>query len=176
MLAMLLAPIMLAQVNYPPAAIDLSSVATKSDVEAVQTAAQAAVAAAAAKCAPMAAVPPPEAIGGAAGSGTNCRLANSVQPRISRTVAFTTNSGGTAAVTWTDMGTAPLVFAVPNVASGAAQGPICYPVAGTITSVGATIKCFTTQSVSVSILGAVVAPLTTAGAGVTGQVLAIPAS
>jgi hypothetical protein len=45
-----------------------------------------------------------------------------------------------------------------------------------VTVTGATVKCFTTQSVTVSLLGAVVAPITTAAAGVTFDVLALPAS
>lgn len=127
-------------------------------------------------CLPGAVIPPPEVVGGAAGSGQQCRLANSVQPRITRTVPFMTGSAGTATVAWADMGAVPLVFPVPNISNGATQAPTCYPVIGTITSTGATIKCFTTQSVTVSLLGAVVAPIITAGAGVIGQVLAIPAS
>lgn len=164
-----------AQVVSPPA-LDTSALPSKADVVAATNAANAAQTAAAAKCAPAAVVPPSETVGGAAGSGTQCRLANSVQPRITRTVAFTTVAGGTVSVTWADMGAVPLVFPMPNIASSAAQGPMCFPVTGTITSTGATIKCFTTQSVTVSVLGAVVAPITTAGAGVTGQVLAIPVS
>lgn len=39
---------------------------------------------------------------------------------------------------------------------------------------GATVRCFTSQSVTVSILGAVVAPLTTAATGVQVQVFAVP--
>jgi hypothetical protein len=173
-----------AQVAYPPATIDLSNVPTKADVQAAtdaataaQSVASAAQTAAASKCAATPAIPGMEVIGGVAGTtGVGCRPVNSVQPRITRSVSFTTGSAGTAAVTWTDMGAVPLVFVVPNVASGAGQAPACYPLAGTITATGATVKCYTTQSVTVALLGAVVAPITTAGAGITGQVLAIPVS
>lgn len=139
---------------------------------AARSAAAEALAKANSACTPMPAVPPTETVGGAAGSGTNCRLVNSVQPRISRTIAFTTGSDGTAVVTWVSMGITPLVFPVPNIASGATQVPVCYPVIGTITATGVTIKCYVTQS----ILGLGIVPFTAAAAGVTGQVLALPAS
>jgi hypothetical protein len=140
-------------------------------------AAQAAQDAAASKCTATPAIPTMETVGGDPGTNIGqCRPVNSVQPRISRTVSFTTGATGTIAVTWPAMTALPLVFPIPNVANAATQGALCYPVAGTITTTGATIKCYTTQSVTVSLLGAVVAPITTAGAGVTGQVLAIPAS
>lgn len=190
---MIVALIGLVQVVSPlqPGTPDLSNVPTKADVQAASdaataassVAAQAASAASAAqttaasKCSATPIVPGMEVVGGSAGTNTGqCRPINAVQPRITRSVAFTTGAGGTVAVTWADMGAAPLVFVVPNVASGATQAPVCYPVAGTITSTGATVKCYTTQSVTVSILGSVIAPVTTAGAGVTGQILAIPVS
>ena len=125
-----------------------------------------------AACMPMAAIPPTETVGGAAGSGSTCRLANAIQPRISRTVAFTTAANGSAVVTWADMGLVPLVFPIASIANAATQVPACYPVSGTITSTGVTIKCFVTQS----ILGLGLAPFTSAAAGVTGQVLALPVS
>lgn len=182
--AVLIASPAYGQVAYPPATVDLSALPSKADVQAAadaasaaQSLASAAQAAAASKCAATPAVPSMEVVGGSAGTSTvGCRPVNAVQPRITRSISFTTGSGGTVAVTWTDMGAVPLVFPIPNVASGATVAPMCYPVSGTITSTGATIKCFTTQSVTVSVLGATVAPITTAGAGVTGQVLAIPVS
>lgn len=183
---MLLALLAAAQVVNPSISsgtVDTSNLATKADAQAAaeaaaqaKTAADNAAAAAATKCTPMPAVPPSEVVGGAAGSGTNCRVVNSVQPRITRVVPFTTVSGGTADVTWAALPTVPGVVVVPNVVTGAANAPICSPVAGTITTTGATIKCWSTQSVTVSLLGAVVAPITTAAAGVTGSVIAIPYS
>lgn len=160
--------------------VDLSPYATKAEVSAATaplatTSALSAVSAAI----PVAAstIPNMETVGGAVGTAGTYRPGNAAQPRITRSVAFTTGAAGTVAVTWADIGTtSPLVFPIPNVASGATQGPLCYPVSGTISATGATIKCFTTQTVTVSILGAVVAPLTTAGSGVTGQVIAIPPS
>lgn len=180
--ALLSASPALAQAVPQATSVDLSPIQAqiKAAQQAAQTAtdlASAAQSAAASKCAATPVVPSMEVVGGSAGtSGVGCRPVNSVQPRITRSVAFTTGSGGTVAVTWADMGAVPLVFPIPNIASGATQGPVCYPVSGTVTSTGATLKCFTTQSVTVSLLGSVVAPITTAGAGVTGQVLAIPVS
>lgn len=125
---------------------------------------------------PASITPPTETVAGATGTPGTYRPGNAVQPRITRSVPFTTDATGTAAVTWPTLPAVPLVFPEPNVASGAAQAPICAPVTGTVTTTGVTIKCWTTQSVTVSLLGAVVAPVSAAAAGVTGQVLAIPAS
>lgn len=169
--------------TQPAAAVDTSSLATKTEVTtAAQAAAQAkqaadaAALAAAAACQPSATVPPMETVGGSTGSGDACRLANAIQPRISRTVTGTTIAGGTGTVTWPAMTAVPKLTVTPYVASSAAQAPLCFPVAGSVTTTGATIKCFTSQSVTVSILGAVVAPVTTAAAGVTFDVLALPQS
>lgn len=169
----------------PPSAatVDTSALATKTELTAAQqaaaqakTAADAAAAKAAAACQPSATIPPMETVGGSGGSGDACRLANAIQPRISRTVQGVTVSGGTGAVSWPAMPSPPRLTVTPYVASSAASAPLCFPVAGTVTVTGATIKCFTTQTVTVSILGAVVAPITTAAAGVTFDVLALPAS
>lgn len=179
-----------AQVIYPPAVIDPSALPSKADVQAATAAANAAAVvanaaqtAAASKCAATPVVPPMEVVGGSAGTSTaGCRPVNSVQPRITRSASFTTTAGGSATVTWPAMNDTsgnpitPLVFPIPNIATGATQAPSCYPITGTITSTGVTLKCFTTQSVTVSILGSTVAPITAAAAGVTGQVLAIPGS
>lgn len=169
--------------TQPSASVDTSSLATKTEVTtAAQAAAQAkqaadaAALAAAAACQPSATVPPMETVGGSTGSGDACRLANAIQPRISRTVTGTTVAGGTGTVTWPAMTAVPKLTVTPYVASSAAQAPLCFPVSGSVTTTGATIKCFTSQSVTVSILGAVVAPVTTAAAGVTFDVLALPQS
>lgn len=191
--ALLIAAPATAQVVSPlnnGAAVDTSSLATKTELTAAQqaaadakAAADAAAAAASAAnakalsaCQPSASVPPMETVGGSAGSGLDCRLSNAVQPRISRVAVGTTVTGGTIAVSWPAMPAVPSVFPIPRVAAGATQVPICASVAGSVTTTGATIKCFTTQSVTVSLLGAVVAPVTTAAAGVTVDVLAIPQS
>lgn len=160
----------------PAGSIDTSTLATKAEVQAAQSAATAAQTAASAACQPGASVPPMETVGGSAGSGDACRLANAVQPRISRTVSGVTVSGGTGTVSWPAMTAVPKLTVTPYVASNAAQAPSCFPVTGSVSTTGATIKCFTSQSVTVSLLGAVVAPVTTAAAGVTFDVLALPGS
>ncbi len=164
------------QVVVVPPAVSTNNLATKAEVQAAQSAAAAAQTAAAAACQPSATVPPMETVGGSGGSGEACRLANAVQPRISRTVTGTTIAGGTGTVTWPAMTAVPKLTVTPYVASNAAQAPSCFPVTGSVTTTGATIKCFTSQSVTVSLLGAVVAPVTTAAAGVQFDVLALPAS
>lgn len=143
----------------------LAPPASQSDLTAVQ-------AAVATKCDPMAMVPPTESVGGSAGSGTNCRLANAVQPRISRTVSGTTAANGQAVITWPDMGSVPKLTVTPYVASNETAPFTCYPVIGTVTSTGATIKCYQDQS----ILGLGLLPRKAAVAGVQFDVLALPAS
>ena len=165
-----------AQVSYPPLAVDPATLASKTDVQAAQSAASAAQSAAMNACQPDPSVPPMETVGGSAGSGAACRLANAIQPRISRTVTGVTVTGGNGTVSWPAMTAVPKLTVTPYVASNAAQAPSCFPVTGTVTVTGATIKCFTSQSVTVSLLGAVVAPVTTAAAGVTFDVLALPGS
>jgi hypothetical protein len=165
-----------AQVSYPPLAVDPATIASKTDVQAAQDAASAAQIAALNACRPDPSVPPMETVGGSAGSGAACRLANAVQPRITRVAVGTTVTGGTVSVSWPAMTAVPSVFPIPRVASGASQVPICASIAGSTTTTGTTVKCFTTQSVTVSLLGAVVAPITTAAAGVTVDILAIPQS
>jgi hypothetical protein len=149
-----------------PGAVNTANLATKAEVAAV----------AAAVPVPSSTVPPAEVIGGAVGSQMVFRRADDVQPRITRAAPCTTVAAGTCSVTWPVMPAVPLVIPVPTIASTAAQAPLCFPVTGSITTTGATIKCFTSQSVTVSLLGAVVAPITTAAAGVPVQVFAVPFS
>lgn len=160
-------------VSAPAVSVDQSARDTAAAARAAATAAQTAAMNA---CQPDQSVPPMETVGGSPGSGAACRLANAVQPRITRVAVGTTVTGGTVSVTWPAMIAVPSVFPIPRIASGASQVPICASVTGTTTTTGTTVKCFTTQSVTVSILGAVVAPITTAAAGVTVDILAIPQS
>lgn len=121
---------------------------------------------------PATSPPPSETVGGAAGAAMTFRRGDAIQPRLSRTVAFTTSAGGTAVVTWAAMSGPPLVFVVPNIASNATQVTTCFPVDGTATATGVTIKCMTTQT----LLGLGLVPFVAAAAGINGQVLALPAS
>lgn len=157
MLAGVTAQVAYAQTTYPPGA-------TSADIAAMQ--AQIPV--------PASTVPPAETVGGAAGATMTFRRGDAVQPRITRAVVGTTATGGNLTVTWDALSSVPIVIPVPFVASGALQAPVCMPVSGTVTTTGATVRCFTTQSVTVSILGSVVAPVTTAAAGVQVQVFAVP--
>jgi hypothetical protein len=153
-----------------------TSVATKTEVQAAQTAADnAATAAAAAQAAipvPATTIPTMEAIGGAAGSTNTFRRGDAVQPRISRTVSGVTLATGLGAVAWATMQSVPKLTVTPYVTSTETQVPTCYPVIGTVTTTGATIKCFKTQT----LLGLGLIPFTVAPAGVQFDVLALPGS
>lgn len=155
-----------AGIAYPPqagASVDLSALATKAEVQQVQEAA----------CVPMAQLPPMEAVGGSAGSGNACRLANAVQPRISRVIARgVTAANGTAAVSWAAMPVAPGLYIQPYVSAAETLPFSCFPVAGTVTTTGATIKCYQDQS----ILALLALPRKAAGAGVVFDVIALPPS
>lgn len=176
-LALLIATPAAAQVVSAPTVVDTSSMDTR--IDAATTAAQnaaavavAAQAAAANACQPLASVPPPEVVGGTAGSGSNCRLANAVQPRITRAGSCVLSTGGTCTVTWTTA-----LAAVPNIIMepiNAGTLPVDCNLTATPTTTSASIKCWTAQSVTVSVLGAVVSPFTTAASGVTVQITAIP--
>ncbi|MFK4871661.1 hypothetical protein [Novosphingobium sp. ZW T3_23] len=174
--ALLAAPVpALAQVVIAPPA-STANTATKSEVQAAQAAAESAAAAAAAAQAaipvPASSVPGMEMVGGAAGSTNTYRRGDAVQPRISRTVTGTTGSAGTAAVTWPAMAAVPKLVVTPYVTAAETQVPTCYPVTGTVTTTGATIKCFRTQT----LLGLGLIPFTVAPAGVQFDVLALPGS
>ena len=173
LIATLLATPAYAQLSVPPAPVDLTPI--QQAAAAAQVKADAAVAAALTACQPMALVPPAETIGGSAGTGSTCRLANAVQPRISRTVAFTTTSTGQAVLTWTDMGATPRIYVqeevtAATIATAAANVPRCYPIAGTATATGVTIQCYVTQT----LVGLGLVPFAKAAAGVTGSILALP--
>jgi len=157
--------------------VDTSNLATKADLAgkadtAAITSLQAQIPT------PSSSVPIAEIPGGAAGTGNTFRRGDAVQPRITRAVTCTTASNGQCAADWSSnpLSAVPNVLPIPTIASGAGQGTICWPVTGTVTTTGATIRCLTSQSVTISVLGAVVAPLTTAASGVTVQVFAIPLS
>ena len=158
--ALLVIPSAAAQVAYPPGA-------TAKDIAAIQAQIPK----------PATTIPPADmANSGMPGSSSQYRPIDAQAPRISRTVSGTTVTGGTGTVSWPAMSSVPKLTVTPYVASGALQAPICTPVAGTVTTTGATIKCWSTQSVTVSILGAVIAPITTAAAGIQFDVLALPGS
>lgn len=164
------------QVVITPPSIP-ATVASKAEVQAAQTAADnAASAAAAAQAAipvPASTIPGMEMVGGAAGSTNTFRRGDAVQPRISRTVSGTTGSNGQAAVTWPSMASIPKLTVTSYVASTAVTlPPTCYPVTGTVTTTGATIKCYVDQT----ILGLGLVPRANAAAGVAFDVLALPGS
>ncbi|WCT73913.1 hypothetical protein PQ455_01380 [Sphingomonas naphthae] len=121
---------------------------------------------------PSSSAPPMEMIGGAVGNSLVYRRADDVQPRISRTVSGVTGAAGTAIVTWAALPSVGKLTVTPYVSSTETKPPRCYPVIGTVTTTGATIKCF----VDKSLLALGVLPSEAAGAGVQFDVLALPGS
>ena len=159
-----------AQLINPPLPVDTSGL--QDQITAAATKADSARTAAMSACQPSASVPPMETVGGAAGSGDTCRLANAVQPRISRMVSGVTTSAGSGVISWPAMPAVPKLTVTPYVAANATQVPACYPVTGTVTVTGATIACYMTQT----ILGLGLVPFAKATSGVTFDVLALPGS
>jgi hypothetical protein len=112
------------------------------------------------------------ATAGQLGSSARYRRVDDQAPRISRTVSGTTDATGSGAVSWPAMPSAPKLTVTPYVSSTETLPPACYPVLGTVTTTGATIRCYKSQS----LLGLGVLPFTVAPSGVQFDVLALPGS
>ncbi len=149
-------------INPPSLSVDLSNVATKAELTAVQAAM------------PVAGtqISPSEVVGGSVtGAGVYAPIMHS-HPRITRAGSCTTGAAGTCTITWgTPLTVAPNVVLEP-INSGSQPVECNSTSAPTTTSVS--IKCWTAQSVTVSLLGAVVAPFVTTPSGITVQATAIP--
>jgi len=179
-----------AQVTYPPvdpavvatkaelaAKADAAAVATKAELAAKADAATAATKAEVAVVAgsipkPATSVPSADMMTtGKMGTVNEFRRPDDQAPRISRVIkGVVTGANGTAAVTWATMTSVPGLTITVYVAANATAVPECKPVIGTVTTTGATVKCFEDQS----ILGLGLLPRKIAGAGVTFDVLALP--
>jgi hypothetical protein len=168
-LALVASPVGAQVVTAPPTGTSAVDTAARAAAAEAKSAADAA---AAAIPVPASTVPGMETIGGAAGSANTFRRGDAVQPRISRTVSGTTGANGQATISWPAMPSAPKLTVTPYVTSAETQVPTCYPVAGTVTTTGAVIKCFRTQT----LLGLGLIPFTVAPAGVQFDVLALPGS
>lgn len=166
-LAALFAAPAAAQTSYPPVVIVPSSV--QQTIDAAAAKADAAQIAADAACKPMAAIPPVEVPGGSAGSGTNCRLVNAADNRISRTGVFTISAGGailcggSTTCAWLDAGGNPMPLP-----AGAASYPMFFTAIGATGSPG--VKCKVTTTTNTGFTGATcvqsVASVTLLGAAV----------
>jgi len=122
---------------------------------------------------PSDAVPMPDmATAGAIGSSPRYRRPDDQAPRISRTVSGTTGTAGTAAVTWAAMPSVPKLTVTPYVGSAETLPARCYPVVGTITTTGATIKCYRDRA----LLALLQLPAEVAPAGIQFDVLVLPGS
>lgn len=162
--------------------------ATKADQ--ALTAAQTAQSSADSKCAPLAAVPGMEMVGGSAGSGVKCRLVNAVQPRISRTAVCTLATVSLISscdATW-EGGSFPSettirLLGAPAPVSASQGTSTEQPIdckAYNVTLSGVSVRCWTTQMLSINLAGVTaglnLSPTAAAGAGTQIQVTAIPAS
>lgn len=124
---------------------------------------------------PRSTVPLMDTIGGAAGTAGTYLPGNTQQQRITRTFVGVTNATGIITATWAAMPVAPnSVVAFADTTASATMPTPCAPIAGTVTTTGAQVKCWTAQTVTVSLLGATVAPFTTTASGVTVRITAVP--
>lgn len=155
--------------GVPGISPDVSALATKSEVSAVQATIPQ----------PASAVPPFEAISPTIGTPGTYRPADSVIPRITRAGSCTLIAGGTCTITWaTATASTPMVILQP-INTAATQPMSCNPTASpTTTSVS--IKCWTLQTTTLSLAivttGLNLAPASTSAAGVVVQAIAIPLS
>lgn len=159
--------------GVPPTTLDTSVLATKAEVAVVQANA----------CAPASTVPPMEAVTASAGSASDCRRADAVQPRISRTGSCTLAANGACSGSW-DGGNFPAGATVhpvgdPTPVNAGAQ-PITCNYTATPTVSGFALKCWTGQSsvLSLSLVttGTTVLPFATPAAGIVVKATAIPTS
>jgi hypothetical protein len=184
-LALLASPVA-AQVRQPPvdatklkedivaaavqsAAPDLTPYAKTADVQAKVDAVAATVPV------PRTTIPMMDVIGGKAGTAGTYLPGNVQAQRISRTFQGVTTATGTVVATWLEMPAAPQsVTCTGDVTPGQALPYLCAPVAGTITTTGATMRVWAMQSVTVLGLGLAVLPAVIAPANIPVRVLAIP--
>jgi len=151
-----------AQLAVVPKPVDTSTLATKSEVTAI----------AAQIPQPSDAVPPADmSSSGLVGSSPKFRRYDDQAPRISRTAKQqVTGSDGTKVVTWAAMASIPAIDITPHVAANETVPPTCYAVLSTVTTTGATIKCYVDQSLA----GLGLLPRKPAAAGVVFDVIALP--
>lgn len=143
-----------------------SDFATKSQVEAIQSAIPQ----------PAATVPPAEMTGGSVGTPGTYRPADARQPRITRSRTLTLAADGTATFDWSAQGplATPGQVVVTPVHTGAGV-PKCWATAVTATS--ASVKCVVETVALLSILGLNVGSVTNAApAGLQVGVIALPPS
>ena len=108
---------------------------------------------ASAACQPAAIIPPVEVPGGTPGSGTNCRLANAADNRITRTGLFTVGAsgailcGGSTTCAWLDGAGNPMPLP-----AGAASYPMFFTGIGA--AGGATVRCKVASTTNAAFTGA----------------------
>lgn len=152
-------------VSAPSAPVDLSTLATKADIEAVQ----------AAQPQPASATPPSEVVGGQMGSQVRYAREDHTHPRITRAAVVTTDSTGAWSVTWAAaVSTPPVVLPVPVNAS--TQPIVCNVTTRTTTSASGRCWLARTLPATLTLLTNLISFDIFGGAatGIQVQVLAIP--
>lgn len=127
---------------------------------------------------PLSDVPPPsEVLGGSAGNMDTASRANHTHPRITRAMTVTTASDGTFSGTWSvPLAAAPNISLVPIAPNTSIDCQLtAAPTASTFQG-----RCFSAQTtllnLSIVTAGLTLNPVTNTGAGVSVQVIAVPAT
>jgi hypothetical protein len=155
-----------AGMDVAPVVPDTSTFATKSELNAVQSAIPQ----------PADSVPPPEMIGGLPGTPGRYRPGDARAPRITRSKTLSLAADGTATFDWSAQGalSTPVQVVVTPVYSGAAV-PKCWATAVTATS--ASVKCVLENITLLTIVGIGVGSITnSAPSGMPVGVIALPPS
>lgn len=155
--------------DVPAAPVDTSQFATTAALSVVQ----------AAMPQPSAIIPPTDTNTGAIGSSPAYARADSIRPRITRSMSVTLASDGTAMADWTTHGgalsAAAIVVLTPIYASTTGNAPKCW-LTGAPTTTAAAIKCVLENASALSLnLSIITAGLNLNGASASGMVVNVQA-
>lgn len=148
-----------------PAPVDTSGLATKAEVQAVQSAMPV----------PANTLPPSENTAPAVGAQTRYAREDHIHPRITRATTVTTVSGGTFGGTWTTPLPAPPTIVMTPIAAAASIDCQLTSAPTTTTFAG---RCWTSQTTLLNLTlitaGLTLNPTTNTAAGIQVQVIALP--
>lgn len=147
--------------------VDLSQVASKSDMQTVQ----------ASICPAGSTTPQAEIVAGSAGTASTCLRSDAKLPRITRAGMVTTDASGNWSVTWsTPLAAPPATLPIPMLPSGGTQPIVCAPTTSTAT--GSAGRCFYSRTLpaTITLLSNLVSydVFGAAASNITVQVFAIP--